>query len=724
MTAAVRGISVRMRSLRAVAPAAESPNAAIRLAALFLAASGALAGAIPATARAARASATLRVATAQAARPSATLRVGTQTLTLCASAPQAYCGTLSVPLDYSTPTGPHISIAYRFYPASAPPGGEAAGTVVPVEGGPGYPSIESVAYQSDGAPAGYGAMYGPLLERWNMLAVDNRGTGQSTPLRCPALQDFAGESGTEAFQLTAASCAAALNHRWKYANGSWVHASDVFTSAPAAEDLAAVITALGLGKVDLYGDSYGSFFAQVFASRFPQLLRSVVLDSTYETVGLDPWYRSTIESMPAAFDAACARAPACASAAPGSSWARIGALAQSLREHPIAGVVPGPEGAMQKVSMGVTGLVNLVSDAAEDTNIYRELDAAARALLGAGDPELLLRLYAQRLAVDEAYFGEPIHEYSVELYLATSCLDYPQLFDMDASPAVRAEELASAQALLPASTFSPFATSEWLAQDENTEAYTACVDWPSPTIAQPPTSGSLPLFPGSLPVLVLGGEFDTWTPAAGVPKVLSEIGGHARFIELANSTHVVGEGDTVCGSTLVQEFVADPGALDSLDASCAPGVSPIHTVGVYATRLSEEPPLTPAPGDVAPSADLQLAAAAVSTAGDAIARYAAIEAKLDHGLNGGSVTASRHGALLSLKRDQLVAGVAVSGTVELTPDPDPEDGETVLATLTAKTRGVKRGSFTATWTTSGPEAQAQLVGAVGAQPVAGTMPAP
>ena len=91
--------------------------------------------------------------------------------------------------------------------------------------------------------------------------------------------------------------------------------------------------------------------------------------------------------------------------------------------------------------------------------------------------------------------------------------------------------------------------------------------------------GILPLFPASLPVLVLGGELDTWTPAAGVPKVLSEIGGHARFVELANSTHVVGEGDTACGSTLVQAFVADPQALDSLDASCAPGVSPIHTVG-------------------------------------------------------------------------------------------------------------------------------------------------
>jgi pimeloyl-ACP methyl ester carboxylesterase len=663
-------------------------------------------------------------APARAAQAPQTLRVGAQTLTLCATASQAYCGTLAVPLDYGSPAGPDISIAYRWYPASAVAPGQASGTVVPVEGGPGYPSIGSVAYESGGSPSGYSAMYGPLLAHWNMLAVDNRGTGSSTPLRCPALQDFSGETGGEAFEQTAATCAGALNHRWKYPDGRWVHASDLFTSAPAAEDLAAVITALGLGKVDLYGDSYGSFFAQVFASRFPQLVHSVILDSAYETVGLDPWYRSTIESMPSDFDFACSRAPTCASAASGLSWTRIEALAASLRAHPITGVVPGPQGAPQKVSMGVTGLVNLLSDAAEDTNIYRELDASARALLDADDAAPLLRLYAQRLAVDEAYFGEPVREYSVELYLATSCLDYPQLFDMNATPAQRAAQLAGAEATLPSATFSPFSTLEWLAQDQNTEAYTACLDWPSPTVAQPPTSGRLPLFPTSLPVLVLGGELDTWTPAAGVPKVLAEIGGHARFIELANSTHVVGEGDTACGSTLVQEFVADPQALDSLDAACAPVVSAIHTVGVYATRLSEEPPLNPAPGSSAPSADLRLAAAAVTTAGDAIARYEALEVKTDGGLRGGSVTASKGGTLLSLRHDRLVPEVAVSGTVTLAADPDAEDGKTVLASLTVKAPGIGKGSFTATWTTAGTGAEAQLVGSVARQPIAGSMPAP
>jgi pimeloyl-ACP methyl ester carboxylesterase len=663
-------------------------------------------------------------ASAQSARAATTLRLGSQTLKRCETSPLAYCGRLAVPLDYSDAGSPDITIAYRWYPASAPADGRPSGTVVPVEGGPGYPSIGSVSYPSGSSAGGYSAMYGPLLRRWNMLAVDNRGTGESTLLDCPALQTFSGPTGAEAFQQAAAGCAAGLNHRWKYADGEWVHASDLFTSAPAAEDLASVIKALDVGKVDLYGDSYGSFFAQVFASRFPGLLRSLTLDSTYETIGLDPWYRSTVAAMPADFDAACSRSPACAQAAPGPSWTRIVALAERLRVGAVSGVVPGATGAMEAVSMNVIGLVDLINDAAGDPHIYRELDASARALLDAGDAAPLLRLYAQRLYEDEDYFTAPASEYSDELYLAVSCLDYPQLFQMSASPAVRATQLTVAEAALPPSTFSPFSIDEWLQQDQNTEAFTACLDWPSPTVAQPPVLTKPPLVPSSLPVLVLGGELDTWTPPAGAPKVLAQIGGHARFIELANSTHVVGEGDTECGGSLIQRFVQSPTAIDALNASCASAVPPIHAVGVYAAALSEEQPLQPSPGVTASVLDVRLAAAVVSTAGDAIERYDAIEARLDHGLEGGTVHASDGGLLLKLRRDRLVPGVSISGTVKLTSDTNAAEGYAVQATLTAKAPGVRRASFKATWTTAGAGAQVQLTGEVEGQRVAGTMPAP
>jgi TAP-like protein len=76
-------------------------------------------------------------------------------------------------------------------------------------------------------------------------------------------------------------------------------------------------------------------------------------------------------------------------------------------------------------------------------------------------------------------------------------------------------------------------------------------------------------------VLILGGSLDTWTPPAGVPEVQAEIGGDSRFVEFANETHVVGEGDSYgCASSMIQAFVTDPATLASLSTSCAAASGP------------------------------------------------------------------------------------------------------------------------------------------------------
>jgi len=646
---------------------------------------------------------------ASAAPALVTVQVGSATLTRCGTAPVAYCGRLAVPLDRADPGSPLIGVVFRWYPASAPPGGTAKGTVLPVEGGPGYPSIGSVR-------GGYDVMYGSLLTDHNLLAVDLRGTGGSTALDCPGLQQFTGQPSGPAFAATAGTCASALDHRWRDAAGHWIHASDLFTSAAAAADVADIVHLLGLGRVDVYGDSYGSWFAQVLASRYPALVRSVVLDSTYSTVTIDPWYRSSHTSMAADVDAACARAPACASAAPGPAWDRVAAAAAQLRSAPASGVVPDATGRPATVTMGVVGLVDLVNDAAGDPLIYRSLDAADRSLL-AGDPAPLLRLYAERLASDENYTGTPASAYSGELYLAVSCLDYPQLFSLDASTPGRVSQLATAAAALPPSTFAPFSTDEWLLQDQNTEAYTACLDWPAPTTAVPPTTGSLPLLPARVPVLVLGGEFDTWTPPVDVPGILGQLGGHSRFVELANATHVVGEGDQACASTLIQAFVRSPARLDALDASCAAAVPPIRAVGRFDRSLDSVVPVAPGPANDASGPALQAAAAAVATAGDAVARVQAIGDVPDVGLHGGSVVPGRGGTRLMLTGDQLVPGVVVSGTIDVGPTD-------VVASLTVGGAGVPSTSVRVSWPTSGAGADAQVTGIGDGVTLVGSCPAP
>jgi pimeloyl-ACP methyl ester carboxylesterase len=501
-------------------------------------------------------------------------------------------------------------------------------------------------------------------------------------------------------------------------NGSYVHASDLFTSAPAARDVAAVIRALRVPRIDLYGDSYGSWFAQVLAARYPSLIRSVTLDSTYPVQELDPWYRITIATLPGDFDAVCAQSTACA-AAGGSSWPRIEALAHRLARAPVSGTVPGPRGSRVAVHMGVTGLVNLVSDSAEDPAIYASLDAAARALLGEHQPAPLLRLYASRLAFDEAYFGVPVRQYSVELYTAVSCLDYPQLYPLTAAPARRLADLRAAEATLPASTFAPFSTAQWLAMDQNTENYTACLDWPRPRIAQPPIARTPPFLPRGMPVLILGGSLDTWTPPAGVPEVQAQIGGHSRFVELASETHVVGEADPYgCAASIIQAFVAHPAALSRLNTSCAAAVPSIRSSGSYASKLSSVVPVKLVSGHASVGLR-ELAAAAVQTAGDAWSRYVSIIGTHDSGLYGGSVKAA--GQKLTLAGDQLVPGVKVSGTVTVT---GTGEHSTVTAVLTAQSPGLPATRITGFWPGYGGRATATVTISAGGGIAAAAAPAP
>jgi pimeloyl-ACP methyl ester carboxylesterase len=433
---------------------------------------------------------------------------------------------------------------------------------------------------------------------------------------------------------------------------------------------------------------------------------------------LDPWYRITLATMPASFDTACAESIACASV-DGTSWPRIEALAARLSSAPISGKVPGPGGSREIVRMGVVGLVNLVSDSAEDPAIYRGLDAAARALLEDNQPAPLLRLYAQRLAFDEAYFGVPVNEYSVELYMAVSCLDYPQLYSMSASEPERVADLKAAEATLPADSFAPFTTAQWLAMDQNTENYTACLDWPKPAIAQAPLATSPPLLPSSMPVLILGGSLDTWTPPAGVPEVQAELGGNERFVEFANETHVVGEGDPYgCASSIIQAFVSDPTALSSLDVSCAAAIPSIRAVGAYANELSAVVPLTLTSGS-ASVATLELAAAAAQTASDAFSRYESIPGTRDVGLYGGSVSASIQSQVLTLRLtdDELVPGVKISGTVRIT-------GTTITAALHARSSALAQADVSGSWPRYGGSATAAVTVASAGATAAGSMPAP
>ena len=280
-----------------------------------------------------------------------------------------------MPLDYSSAASPDIHVRFRLLPATA--AGHPTGTILAVEGGPGFATT--------GTEPEYVAMAGSLLRSRNMLLVNLRGTGNSSAFLCKKLQDWKDSDGIHAYTVDTGRCGRQLNHTRKLPGGGYVQASDLYTTANAARDVALLLRRLATGKVDFYGDSYGTFFGQVFTARYASMLRSVTLDAAYPVSEKDPWYPHTIITARRAFRVACQRSVACHAAAPGSSWARIVRLAAYLRAHPVTGRTRDAYGQVITQRVGIGELIELVNNAGTDNIVYRELDPAARALLNGHD---------------------------------------------------------------------------------------------------------------------------------------------------------------------------------------------------------------------------------------------------------------------------------------------------------------------------------------------------
>ena len=105
-------------------------------------------------------------------------------------------------------------------------------------------------------------------------------------------------------------------------------------------------------------------------------------------------------------------------------------------------------GTLTKFTVTTETLVNLVNNAGFDPVVYRDLDAAARALLAQGDQAPLLRLAALSVGFDDTNF--PLPEFSDGLYFAVACTDYVQLFSRTAAPATRAKQYRTALQREPA----------------------------------------------------------------------------------------------------------------------------------------------------------------------------------------------------------------------------------------------------------------------------------
>lgn len=394
------------------------------------------------------------------------------------------CGSIAVPKFRAAPDKGafEIGFAVRSRDDRSTP---SEGTVVAVEGGPGYGST--------GTANAFMKLFGPLLEHRDLVLVDMRGTGRSEPIRCPDVQTGRAPEG-----LALSECARRLGDDF-----------EAYNTGAAADDIDAVRRALGLGKISLYGDSYGTFLSQSYAFRHPDTLEAVVLDGAYPVRGESAWYPSLITSGNENMKIACDRSPSC----PPGVTKRLAEQARYMRRK----------------GMSVGSLIDAIAGAAYGPpDSYLAIEAAGRKLV-AGKPRAWRQLTLQEIvaARDRTQYDRA-EEYVV------GCNDYPMIWDRTADEPERRAQLERSIRAYDRDAFGPFTPREVAISSES--GYLECLTWPKPTeLREPPVpAGSKPT---EAPVLVVNGELDDLTTPFEGGLVADEFPNSRRFVG-RNAGHV------------------------------------------------------------------------------------------------------------------------------------------------------------------------------------------
>lgn len=428
---------------------------------------------------------------------------------------RAYCGTHEVPENWADPAGRHIALKVAIVRSEA--ANAQRDLVTFIDGGPGgaatqdYPAI---------APA-----LEPLRARYHILLVDQRGTGGSNALDCTVLKhrQLANEPGQQVLH----ECLAEIEQH---------AAPEYYTTTDAIRDLEDVRRALGGPLLNLVGISYGTRVAQQFAGRYPQSVRSVLLDSPVpNSLVLLSEHARNLENALVALFAQCRAQPPCAQRFD-DPYRTLYRVRDALRAHPQTVEIHDPASfSPLRLTLTAESLASVVRFYA-----YNPLTAALLPLmLQEADRGNYAPLLGQaKLLGDD--LGDMI---SGGMELSVVCAEDEDLLS------ARDEDRDTLMGNAPISA---------------TKA--ACALWPR---GGRPANFHAPLV-SALPVLVLSGQFDPVTPPAYGAQIVHELS-NARLLIANGQGHVViGAG---CMPKLVDRFVEtlQPG---TLDAQCLQRLGP------------------------------------------------------------------------------------------------------------------------------------------------------
>lgn len=454
------------------------------------------------------------------------------------------CVTLQVPLDHLRPDGETIGVVFGMLPAS----GERKGMFVTATGGPGTSGLR--------AADGYTAAFDPSVpEHFDIVFFDQRGVGLSGGLQCAEAADAFYRADWDA--STAEAEAALGETARRFAEDCVAELGNpsilpYLGTEQAVQDLEAFRLAVGEEAFWLYGESYGTQFAQTYAAAYPQHLAGLILDGTVDLTlsGLE-FYQQQAQAFNAVLEQtlqACNDDESCAADMGGDAVAVYDSLAANLRRQPGRFEFPLPESGTEMRAFTFSDLETAAGGYLYSETARMILLRALAAYSRDGDLVPLARVFYDSLGLDpqtEAAVIDP--SYSDAVYYGVECLDYAYPGD---TPDERLRAYLAAGDAVEAGL--PRFASIFYGD-------LPCGIWPN---ARRGALRPAPLRAPGVPTLVLGGTADPATPYQNGVDVASRLDDGYHVTE-TGGPHIIFGWGVPCVDELVTAFLVE----DRLPAS-------------------------------------------------------------------------------------------------------------------------------------------------------------
>ncbi|NNJ77828.1 MAG: alpha/beta fold hydrolase [Xanthomonadales bacterium] len=427
------------------------------------------------------------------------------------------CGWLQRPEDPAKPGGRQIDIRVARIPAR---GREAEpDPIVFFAGGPGQAATESW-------PIVAGALR-KATENRDVLLVDQRGTGQSNPLKCPQIElEEALQADWEALAPMTEACLESLDGDPRF-----------YTTTIAMYDIDAAREALGYEQVNLYGGSYGTRAAQVYYRLFPDRVRSIILDGVVpQGLGLGTEHAVKLDQAIYKVLDGCEADPVCAEKFPNTAD-KLRELISTIDAEPVEVTVEHPTTGKP---FALTFNREVLSSALRFLSYSPETQAMLPMLIHEAATQRRFDRLASQMLITATGLQQSIAQ---GMEMSVMCAEDFPLFPRDPQP-----------------------NDTLLGTLMERVTQIQCSVWPKGSVPE----GFNDPVGGNAPVLLLSGEYDPVTP----PEYAEQVAVH-----FDDATHLVAPGQAHivatrgCIGDLASQFIVEASAAN-LETECLSNLKP------------------------------------------------------------------------------------------------------------------------------------------------------